>query len=189
MKLKTILLPAVALFAICLVAAAALAATNYVTAEKIDAIAVETENAARAVLFPDAGSFGEPQTVGDVVCAEALDYKDRVIGYTFTAAAKGYGGDVTVMTGVLPDGTIGGVEILDVSDETPGLGQNAKKPDFKAQFVGMSGTIGVSTASKQAANGIDALTGATYTSRGVAEAVNKALETFETITKGGAQVG
>lgn len=189
MKLKTILIPAVALFSICLVAAALLAVTNSVTAEKIEAIAAETEEDARREIFPDAASFGTPQTQDDVVYAEALDYKDRLIGYTFTSAAKGYGGDVTVMTGVLPDGTIAGVEILDVSDETPGLGQNAKKPEFKAQFVGLSGTIGVSTASKQVEGGIDALTGATYTSRGVAEAVNKALALFEDITKGGAQVG
>ena len=171
MKLKTILIPAVALFSICLVAAALLAVTNSVTAEKIEAIAAETEEDARREIFPDAASFGTPQTQDDVVYAEALDYKDRLIGYTFTSAAKGYGGDVTVMTGVLPDGTIAGVEILDVSDETP------------------AGTIGVSTASKQVEGGIDALTGATYTSRGVAEAVNKALALFEDITKGGAQVG
>ncbi len=187
--MKAILKPAIALFVICLVAAALLAATNSVTHDKIEEIAAQTENEARFSLFPDAASFGDPQQSGDVTYAAALDYRERVIGYTFTTAAKGYGGDVTVMTGVLPDGTVGGVEILDVSDETPGLGQNAKKPEFKAQFAGMSGKIGVSTASKQAANGIDALTGATYTSKGVAEAVNMALQTYQTITKGGAQLG
>ena len=89
MKISAILKPALALFAICLVAATLLAVTNSVTKEKIDEIAVQTENDARAQLFPDAAKFGDPQQSDDVIYAAALDYKDRVIGYTITSAAKG----------------------------------------------------------------------------------------------------
>jgi electron transport complex protein RnfG len=120
---------------------------------------------------------------------EALDAGGSVIGYTFTTSAKGYGGDVSVVTGVRADGSVRAIEILDVSDETPGLGQNAKQDKFKAQFADKQGEIGVSTASKSAENGIDALTGATYTSRGVTDAVNLALKLFAQIPKGGAANG
>ena len=189
MNAKTILKPALALFAICLVATVLLALTNAVTAERIETIAAETENAARAVVFPQAASFSDSKQVGSYSYNEALDASGNVIGYTFSTAAKGYGGDVCVMTGIGMDGSVNGIEVLDVSDETPGLGQNAKKDSFKAQFESKSGVIGVSTASKSAQNGIDALTGATYTSKGVTEAVNLALKLYAQIPKGGAVLG
>ncbi|MBR3270962.1 MAG: RnfABCDGE type electron transport complex subunit G [Clostridia bacterium] len=189
MQAKDILKPTIALFLICAVAAFLLALTNETTAQRIDEIAVQTENTARAALFPDAASFGDAKSVGGKTYVEALDETGNVIGYTFTTAAKGYGGDVQVMTGVSADGTVTAIEILDVSNETPGLGQNAKKDSFKAQFAGKSGTIGVSTASKAVPGGIDALTGATYTSRAVAAAVNEALDLFAQIPKGGNTVG
>lgn len=189
MNAKNILKPALALFAICLVATVLLALTNHVTAERIERIAQQAENTARSAVFPEAASFGESKSVGEHTYYEALDASGNVIGYTFSTAAKGYGGDVSVMTGVRKDGTVNAVEVLDVSNETPGLGQNAKKDSFRAQFSGKSGEIGVSTASKSVSNGIDALTGATYTSRGVTEAVNLALKLYNQIPKGGADIG
>lgn len=189
MSAKKILLPAIALFAICLVATILLAITNQVTADRIETIAEETENTARSAVFPEAATFSDAKTVSSYTYYEALDNSGNVIGFTFTTSAKGYGGDVSVMTGVRLDGTVRAIEILDVSDETPGLGQNAKQDKFKSQFTDKQGVIGVSTASKSAENGIDALTGATYTSRGVTEAVNLALKLFAQIPKGGAQNG
>lgn len=189
MSAKKILLPAIALFAICLVATTLLALTNMVTHERIEKIAQETENTARSSVFPEAASFGDAKTVSSYTYYEALDNTGSVIGFTFTTSAKGYGGDVSVMTGVRADGSVRAIEILDVSDETPGLGQNAKQERFKEQFADKQGVIGVSTASKSAENGIDALTGATYTSKGVTEAVNLALKLFAQIPKGGAVNG
>lgn len=190
---KEVLKPAIALFAICLVASLLLGLTNSVTVDKIAAIAVETENNARAAVFPEAADFSDNKTVKldgtEYSYNEALDESGNVIGYTFSTTSKGYGGDVSIMTGVKADGTINAIEVLDVSNETPGLGSNAKKDSFKEQFVGMSGVIGVSTASKKAANSIDALTGATYTSNGVTNAVNQALSLYEEIVKGGAVNG
>ena len=189
MNVKKILLPAIALLAICLVATTLLALTNQVTAGRIEQIAQETENAARSAVYPDAASFSDAKTVSSYTYYEALDADGSVIGYTFTTSAKGYGGDVSVMTGVRAAGSVRAIEILDVSDETPGLGQNAKQDKFKAQFADKQGEIGVSTASKSAENGIDALTGATYTSRGVTDAVNLALKLYAQIPKGGAVNG
>lgn len=189
MSAKKILLPAVALLAICLVATTLLALTNQVTAKRIETIALQAEEKARSNVFPEAAAFSEPKTVSSYTYCEALDNAGSVIGFTFSTSAKGYGGDVSVMTGVRADGTVRAIEILDVSDETPGLGQNAKQSWFTEQFAGMQGKIGVSTASKSAENGIDALTGATYTSKGVTEAVNLALTLFAQIPKGGAVNG
>ena len=81
------------------------------------------------------------------------------------------------MTAILPDGSVNAVEILDVSNETPGLGQNATQEKFYGQFSGMSGTLSVvKSGADNSAGEINAVTGATITSRAVTKAVNEALD-------------
>ena len=60
---------------------------------------------------------------------------------------------------------------------------NAKNDSFKNQFVGMSGTIGVNKSGKTDTE-IQALTGATITSKAVTKAVNAALSEFSKIGGG-----
>lgn len=175
---KDIVLPAVALFVICLVASVLLALTNNVTAEKIAQNLVETENASRLVVMPDAKSFSEVSAKenGVTVC-EALDEKGEVIGYVYTSSAKGYGGAVSVMTGIDKDGAVVGIEILSHS-ETPGLGANSTKDSFKDRFKGKSGELIVDKNSNDGQN-IEAITAATITSKAVVSAVNAAIADFE----------
>ncbi len=89
------------------------------------------------------------------------------------------------MVGVKTDGTVAGVNILSIS-ETAGLGMNATNESFLSQFLGKSGTIGV-LKNGSSETEIQALTGATITSKAMASAVNQALALFETV--GGAQNG
>ena len=74
------------------------------------------------------------------------------------------------MVGVGTDGTVTGVEVVKTA-ETSGLGANASTPAFRDQFVGQSGVLAVS----KDGGSIDALTGATITSRSVTNGVNSAL--------------
>ena len=104
----------------------------------------------------------------------ALDKDGNVLGSVVVNVAKGYGGDISVMTGVDKDGKVTGVNILSHS-ETAGLGANAVKESFRDQFVGLVKGITVSK-DKPGENSIDALTGATVTSRAVTKAVNAAIE-------------
>ena len=106
----------------------------------------------------------------------ALDKDGNVLGSVVVNVAKGYGGDISVMTGVDKDGKVTGVNILSHS-ETAGLGANAVKESFRDQFVGLVKGITVSK-DKPGENSIDALTGATVTSRAVTKAVNAAIEKF-----------
>ena len=71
---------------------------------------------------------------------------------------------------IYTDGACSGISIVS-SGETSGLGANASKDYFRAQFVGKSGTVQVAKDGGE----IDAITGATITSRGVTESVNSAL--------------
>lgn len=186
---KEILIPAVSLLLICVVVTALLGITNSVTAPQIEKLALETQEAAKKEVLPDAAAFSdEKQTEKDGEAYpyfEGLSDSGEVLGYVFQTSAKGYGGDISVMVGVNTDGTVAGVSILSIS-ETAGLGMNAKNESFLNQFLGKSGTIGVQKNGSSDAE-IQALTGATITSKAMASAVNQALALYETV--GGAQNG
>ena len=185
MNAKDILVPTVSLFVICLVATVLLALVNGFTEPKIAALALESAAESRKVVLPDAKDFKEIK--GDKFnYFEGKDASGKTVGYVFTTdceeTSKGYGGTVTVMTGVGKDGKVTGIELLTLN-ETPGLGMNAKKDSFKNQFLGKSGTIGVNK-TKASNTEIQALTSATITSKAVASAVNVALEQFTEIGGG-----
>ena len=188
-KAKEIIVPAVSLFLICVVVTALLALTNAVTAPKIAALAVEPQDASKKQVLSSAASFSEEKQVEkdgvSYTYYDGLASDGSVMGYVFVTSAKGYGGDISVMVGVLGDGTVAGVNILSIN-ETAGLGMNAKNQSFLDQFLGKSGEIGVAK-NNPSDTEIQALTGATITSSAMATAVNTALSLYAEI--GGGQNG
>jgi electron transport complex protein RnfG len=96
----------------------------------------------------------------------------------FETFGKGYGGDIGVMVAVnLENDKIVGVGVTTHS-ETPGLGARVKtEPDFTAQFKGLS----IQEPYKVRGDGgnIDAVSGASFSSRGVCNAVNSAEEIYQ----------
>lgn len=173
-SLKEYLVPTVTLFVICLVATVLLGLTNSVTEPIIEKLAVETEIKSRQIVFADAVSFGEETEVNGAKVVAALDENDEIIGHVVVNTAKGYGGDISVMTGVDADGKVTGVNILSHA-ETAGLGAKAAEQSFRDRFIGLVQGITVSK-DKAGENSIDAITGATITSRAMTEAVNAAIE-------------
>ena len=173
-SLKEYLVPTVTLFVICLVATVLLGLTNSVTEPIIEKLAIETEIKSRQIVFADAVSFGEETEVNGAKVVAALDENGETIGHVVVNMAKGYGGDISVMTGVDADGKVTGVNILSHA-ETAGLGAKAAEQSFRDRFVGLVSGITVSK-DKAGENSIDAITGATITSRAMTEAVNAAIE-------------
>ncbi|RTR06428.1 RnfABCDGE type electron transport complex subunit G [Halomonas nitroreducens] len=109
---------------------------------------------------------------------------ERVLGVVVPVTARqGYSGDIAMVVGLDTAGTITGVRVTD-HRETPGLGDRieARKGDWIEQFTGHSLTSPPAGgwAVGQDGGGIDALTGATITSRAVVAAVHRTLEWFET---------
>lgn len=193
-KSKQIIVPAIALFVICLVSSVLLALTNSVTAPKIAQNSKQSELDSLAIVLSEVDgvkveSYGEEETdeAHGVTYRTALDKDKNVIGYVFTAASKGYGGDVKCMIGYDLKGTVAGFTVLDCSGETPGLGQNSKTDTFMSRFIGKSGELAVNKTSNDGQN-IQAITAATITSTAVVKAVNNATAVFNEIT-GGAQNG
>lgn len=189
MNAKDILVPTISLFVICFVATLLLAVVNNITAEKIAEQTAKSEAEARVAVLPDAKDFNEidKDKDGTVDYYEGVDASGKTVGYVFNKVgdSKGYGGDVSVTVGIDADGKITGIVPGDLSNETPGLGQNAGKAKWQAQFVGESGTLEVVKDEKAAADTsdgkINAITSATITSKAVTSAVNAAVEEFEEI--------
>lgn len=181
---KEIIVPAVSLFLICLVATALLAVTNRVTAPKIEQLAAETENETKKEVLKQANSFSQAKTVTldskVYTYYEGLDSSGKLIGYVFSTSAKGYGGDISVMTGIDGEGVIKGVSILSIS-ETAGLGMNAKNEDFLNQYNEKSGALSVIKNGAAKDNEIQALTGATITSNAMTTAVNLAQSLYQKV--------
>lgn len=177
-KAKEILLPAVVLFLISVIVTAALAGTNALTKDTIAQLAQESQAQAMSrVIEADTFTQDEGERDGESFTYNTALLEDEPVGYVFVTAASGYGGDVSVMTAVDLQGTILAVEVLSVADETPGLGANAAKSEWWAQFAGMSGELAVNKDGGE----VDALTGATITSRAVTRAINTALAQFESL--------
>lgn len=168
------------LAAICLIISAALACTNQLTQAKISARnAEETSKAMKRIC--KAEDYRKKTVVYKNISYTyyTAETAGTTEGYIFTTEQNGYGGAVSVMTGVDMQGQILAVEILDVSSETVGLGQNAAKSEFTNQFKEKSGALQVSKSAK--GDEIQALTGATITSNAITGAVNTALELYKTV--------
>lgn len=182
---EDIIKPVGVLLAICIIISLALSVTNKVTAKKIAEL--ENENSKKNMQSLVSADDFEKCSDGGIEYYTAIKGGDTA-AYIFTESAKGYGGDVSVMTAVKPDGTVAGVAILDVSNETPGLGQNAAKESFYSQYAGLKNGVSLlKNGAKAENNEVDAVTGATITSTAVTRAVNTALDDFEKVK--GATVG
>lgn len=178
-----IIKPVAVLLAICIIIPLALSLTNKITKDKIAELDAKNSSETMASLIK-ADKFTEEEfKEGENEFTYYFALEDgNIIGYIFKTAEKGYGGDVSVMTAVNPDGTVKSVAILDVSNETPGLGQNAAKESFYSQYKGKkSGISLLKNGADSEKNEVNAVTGATITSTAVNKAVNKALKQFESV--------
>lgn len=179
-KISDVATPTAILAIICIVVTLALSSANLLTKDAIKELKIKNENAARQKLMD--GNYEEAKITvdGNEINYHIVKNKtdDRIVGYIFKTAAKGYGGEITVMTAVKADASVAAVEILDASGETPGLGQNVTKKDFYTRFYGMSGDIVAAKAgtADKGKNEINACTGATISSKAVTAAVNKAID-------------
>lgn len=109
----------------------------------------------------------------DEVCKAGED------GYVVTTTSKeGYGGNIQITVGITADGTVSGISILSIN-ETAGLGMKATEPAFYGQYEGKQ--TEKFAVSKDGGEGepIDAISGATITSRAVTAAVNVALAYYQ----------
>lgn len=193
MKKNTIIKDTLILTLITLVAGGLLGMVYEVTKEPIAQQAEKEKQEAYKAVFEDADSFEvcveaddadlaayltengfEAQTVNEVM--EAKDASGETIGYALNmTTSEGYGGDISFSMGVTLDGTLNGISILDIN-ETAGLGMNATKDEFKGQFAGKQvDAFEVTKSGAASDNEINAISGATITSKAITGGVNAGL--------------
>ncbi len=188
-KTRDIIIPTVVLLVISLVITLALSSANMLTEKRIAQIAEQQkQNAMEKLIKADEYRlYNSTFENSQVEYYEAIK-NNQTKGYIFITSQKGYGGEVSVMTAVNTSGEIAAIKVIDAANETPGLGQNATKDTFAQKFKGISGGVSIVKNGADSQKGeIDALTGATITSRAVEGAVNKALNMAQIIIQGGAE--
>ncbi len=184
--MSDIIKPAAVLLIICVVAAGLLGYVNQITAAPIAAQQELAKQESMTAVLPDADSFGEEQEINEgniTTITPALDSEGNETGYAVAITTKGFSAGLQLMFGIDTEGVITGLSVVDCSNETPGLGANAANEDFYGQFTGKSGEVAVT----KDGGDIEALTGATITSRAVANAATEAINyVTENYLEGGA---
>lgn len=166
--MKYILRLTLTLLLITAVVAGLLAFVNELTAGRIDELTRQKAEQAMREVLP-----AQNYTPLDAALPQGVTeaYRAGDAGYVVRVAPNGFGGAIDLMVGVKADGTVNGVAVI-AHSETASLGANCTREEFRAQYVGGAGPFAVG----QDGGTIEALTGATVTSRAVTDGVNAALD-------------
>ncbi len=174
-----------ALLVITFISSASLGFIYELTKEPIERAAVAKRNEAIGSVVPDFDNdpSGE-QYIIEVPDGELVVYPARKNGElqgvaieTFTN--RGFSGEIRLMVGILPDGTIHGIEVLE-HRETPGLGDKIEtgKSDFHLQFEGENPKEDFQIRIRQDGGDVDAITATTISSRAYCDAVQRAWSAY-----------
>lgn len=179
---STIVKDAVMLFVITIIAGALLGFFNQLTKEPIAAAEKKAKDEAYQLVMEQAVNFKEDKALTDKMNAAtpegavfsevmlAEDSSGALVGYVMSVVSKeGYGGDISLTLGVDMTGTITAIEVISQS-ETAGLGANCTQDSFKGLFKGVKSEDSLKVTKDGGT--IDAMSGATITSRAVTNAVD-----------------
>lgn len=166
--MKYILRLTLTLLLITAVVAGLLAFVNELTAGRIEELTRQKAEQAMREVLP-----AQDYTPLDAALPQGVTeaYRAGDAGYVVRVAPNGFGGAIDLMVGVKADGTVNGVAVI-AHSETASLGANCTREEFRAQYAGGAGPFAVG----QDGGTIEALTGATVTSRAVTDGVNAALD-------------
>ena len=184
---KTVLNLGFRLLVVCLIAAIGLGFTYTLVEKRIaEQEREQRAEAAEEVLSPiEATPQEDPDLAAElqeefpdlVGIFEGLDAAGDVVGYALVVKTKGYN-FITMAVGLDQAGQVTGVKVV-INEETPGLGAvAAESQEFLDQFDGKGPetlTLG---------EDVDGVSSATFTSRGVTNGVNLALEIWDILNKG-----
>ena len=173
--MKETLKLAITLLIICMVSAAVLAFSNEMTKGKIAEQQMETSLGSLKEIFGEGGDFkvvapGELFESDAVVKTYEAKDGDAVVGYAFEHIAKGFGGDILMLTGFSTEGELKGTRIL-THGETAGIGSKAADVEFLDQFSGES---------INDESGVATISGATVSSSAVLSAIAEIKEIVKT---------
>ena len=161
----------------CLVCSALLGGAYALTKDPIDAAAAEKTNKAIAQVLPHftAVEYNEEGHYYKATDGETL------MGYAIESTTVGFGGNLSLIVGVTPDGVVYNTSVLSHS-ETPGLGAKCTTDQkFMNQWKGFDPSV-KKLSVKNDGGDVDAITASTITSRAYTLAVENALKTFNALS-------
>jgi Na+-translocating ferredoxin:NAD+ oxidoreductase subunit G len=130
---------------------------------------------------PNEEMYKLPTGEGDSLDIYPAKKDNEIVGYAVNTHTKnGFSGNISLMAGFKPDGTIINITVLE-HKETPGLGSKMTDPLFKDQFIDKNPS-GFELKVKKDGGPVDAITAATISSRAFCDAVSRA---YKTLQKGG----
>jgi electron transport complex protein RnfG len=130
---------------------------------------------------PNDEMYRLPTGEGDSLEIYPAKKDDAIVGYAVnTYTSKGFSGNISLMAGFKPDGTIINITVLE-QKETPGLGTKMTESEFKDQFNNKNPSE-FKLKVKKDGGPVDAITAATISSRAFCDAVQRA---YNTLQKGG----
>lgn len=177
--MKSMVMPVVVLVAICLACSALLAALNNVTAPIIEENTKAETLAAYLSVMPegtDASALTDIEGLSTLNVEGAVRSADGTVAVKATAA--GYSGkDVTVYVSFDEGGAIANIAV-DASTQTTGIGSKTGEESFYGGFVGWA------DGSVSDGSPVDAISGATVSSKAVFSAVNAAIDCYNSEIKG-----
>lgn len=202
LKPGQLVVPAVILCVITLLAGVALSGVYKVTKDPIEQQKLAASIAAYQEVCPGASAFAHDDAVDAAIAA--LDEEpygtafgksvidEAVLGDDGSCVIKvtsldAYDGSLTVAVGVQPDGTLNGISFTDLH-ESAGMGMLCGEDKFKGQFAGVKvdSFVLLKSGGASADNEIDSVSGASISSSAVVNAVNAALDFWNTNVKEGA---
>lgn len=162
------------LFLITAICTGLLGAVNQITTPIIDRNNITAEQEAMKALLTDATDFTQIEDITDETIKKLFiaTSGDSCVGYIVKMEPVGYGGAMAVLIGLNAEKKVEGIQILSHS-ETPGFGANATKDSFLMQFQDRSVPLEVVKTTPQE-NEVEAITGATITSKAIVDSVNAA---------------
>ena len=156
----------------CFISGVVIGSVYYVTAPVAAQKAELMKQESMKALVPEAESFEEVSGHEGWFAAK----KDgRITAYIVPSETKGYGGKIKLLVAVTADAKVIDYNILE-HNETPGLGDNAQKPSFRQQFAGKGADHLTVTKDPADKEDIQAMTGATISSRAVTRGVKQVVE-------------
>jgi electron transport complex protein RnfG len=158
---------------VCLLCSAILGGAYVITKEPIEKAAAEKTNRAISQVLPH---FTATEYKEEGRYYKAVD-DSVLVGYAIESTVVGFGGNLTLMVGVTPDGVVYNTSVLSQS-ETPGLGAKCSTDEkFMNQWKGFNPAVKKLSVRKDGGD-VDAITASTITSRAYTLAVENALKVF-----------
>ncbi len=167
------------LFCVCIFSAFSLSFLYTYTKPRIEKNKILKEQKLKTQLIPNAENFVSKEIKNFGIVEECYDKSQNLLGILLKSSCRGYGGDIEYIVGITAEIN---PKILSLKifshKETPGLGANVEKEKFLSQFKDKNSQEIVLKKDNPLGR-IDAISGATISSRAITNSLRNLLEKEE----------